>query len=237
MSGALGVMFRCRTKLPSSRWLAFRMSSSDSKVWTEDTCKEIELKWRGKLKEHLKKKSDVIYEKPMYVLSMFPYPSGALHMGHVRVYSISDAMAHYYRMKVRTAKRLRLTFVALCIIFRQGYNVIHPMGWDAFGLPAENAAIERGIDPREWTMSNIASMRQRLDELGCVFDWDRELATCDPNYYRWTQWIFLKMFEAGLAYRKRAVVNWDPVDKTVLADEQASHRFLVKSKFVSTWQL
>jgi len=131
---------------------------------------------------------------------MFPYPSGKIHMGHVRNYAIGDVIARYKRMK--------------------GFNVLHPMGWDAFGLPAENAAIKRGIHPAKWTYENITSMKQQLDRMGLSYDWDRELTTCSPEYYQWNQWVFLKMFEQGLAYRKSSYVNWCQSCATVLANEQ-----------------
>ncbi|MFR6028062.1 MAG: class I tRNA ligase family protein [Sutterella wadsworthensis] len=135
-----------------------------------------------------------------YVCSMLPYPSGKLHMGHVRNYTLNDVMYRFYRMK--------------------GYNVMTPMGWDAFGLPAENAAIAKKVAPAAWTYSNIADMKSQMEPLGLAFDWSREVATCKPEYYRWSQWMFLKMLEKGIAYRKTQIVNWDPVDKTVLANEQ-----------------
>ncbi|MBC7625637.1 MAG: class I tRNA ligase family protein, partial [Aeromicrobium sp.] len=135
-----------------------------------------------------------------YACSMLPYPSGKLHMGHVRNYTINDVMLRHLRMK--------------------GYNVLMPMGWDAFGMPAENAAIANGAPPAEWTYQNIADMKALMQPLGLAFDWSREVTTCKPDYYKWNQWLFLKMLEKRIAYRKTQSVNWDPIDQTVLANEQ-----------------
>lgn len=165
---------------------------------------DIEEKWQQTWAELGLDKTSANTKMPkFYALSMFPYPSGSLHMGHVRNYTITDVIARLKGM--------------------QGYRVLHPMGWDAFGLPAENAAIDRGVPPAQWTYQNIAQMRQQLKRLGLSIDWDSEVATCSPDYYKWTQWIFLQFWQAGLAYQKEAAVNWDPVDQTVVANEQVDN--------------
>lgn len=161
----------------------------------------VEKRWRERWRRDGSFRTPDLPEgKRYYCLEMLPYPSGRIHMGHVRNYSIGDSVARFFR--------------------RRGYAVMHPIGWDALGLPAENAAIERGAHPRDWTAENIAHMRRQLRRLGFLYDWDREFATCDPSYYRWNQWFFLKMWERGLAYRKNSTVNWCPGCETVLANEQ-----------------
>ena len=165
------------------------------------TPREIEAKWQKIWSENNAFCTHIDRQRPeYYVLEMFPYPSGNLHMGHVRNYSIGDVIARFKVM--------------------QGYNVLHPMGWDAFGMPAENAAIKNGIHPSSWTWDNIANMRRQQQELGLSYEWDREVATCHPEYYHWTQWLFLLFFERGLAYKKKAAVNWCNDCNTVLANEQ-----------------
>lgn len=161
----------------------------------------IEPKWQKRWEEQNYFRAVEDPSRPKYyVLEMLPYPSGTLHVGHIRNYTIGDALARYKMM--------------------QGYNVLHPMGWDAFGLPAENAAIAAGIHPRKWTLDNIAYMKEQHRRYGFSYDWEREISTCEPEYYRWNQWFFLKMYERGLAYRKEALVNWCPECNTVLANEQ-----------------
>src|SRR5882672_74746 len=164
---------------------------------------QIEKKWQQRWDETKAFQATEDDPRPkFYALEMLPYPSGYLHMGHVRNYAIGDALAWYKRL--------------------QGFNVLHPIGWDSFGQPAEQAAIKRGVNPRDWTEENISHMRGQLKRLGISYDWSREIAAHRPDYYKWDQWFFLKMFELGLAYKKTSSVNWCPKEETVLSNEQSS---------------
>ncbi|MBL6432611.1 MAG: leucine--tRNA ligase, partial [Alphaproteobacteria bacterium] len=163
--------------------------------------RDVEIRWQSEWEAHGVFRTRNEDPRPKYyVLEMFPYPSGRIHMGHVRNYAMGDVIARYKRAK--------------------GFNVLHPMGWDAFGMPAENAAMQNKVHPREWTYSNIAHMRGQLKQMGLSIDWEREIATCDVSYYQQQQRLFLDFYKAGLVARKTAKVNWDPVDQTVLANEQ-----------------
>jgi leucyl-tRNA synthetase len=163
--------------------------------------KKIESKWQSLWEEKKVFQTKIDRnKKKFYCLEMFPYPSGKIHMGHVRNYTIGDVLARYKTM--------------------QGYNVLHPMGWDSFGMPAENAARQNNLDPKKWTEENISTMKNQLKQLGLSIDWNREISTCSPDYYKHQQSFFLDLLDKGLVYRKENYVNWDPVDETVLANEQ-----------------
>ena len=186
--------------------------------------KEIEEKWQRAWDEGNAFIAENDSQKPKYyVLEMWPYPSGKCHVGHLRNYSIGDVIARFFRSK--------------------DYNVLHPMGWDAFGLPAENAAIANKLHPGAWTYSNIEVMKKQLKAIGLSYDWKRELTTCDPSYYKQEQKFFIDLFNKGLAYQKESIVNWDPVDQTVLANEQVENGrgwrsgALVEKKYLKQWFL
>ena len=163
--------------------------------------KVIEKKWQEYWEKNKSFEANIIKnKKKFYCLEMFPYPSGKIHMGHVRNYTIGDVLARYKSL--------------------QGYNVLHPMGWDSFGMPAENAARQNNLDPKEWTEKNIYTMKSQLKKLGLSIDWSREISTCSQDYYKYQQQFFLELYDKGLIYRKENYVNWDPIDETVLANEQ-----------------
>ena len=160
----------------------------------------VESKWQSFFEKNQVFKTKKNLDKKFYCLEMFPYPSGNIHMGHVRNYTLGDIIANFKRLN--------------------GYNVLHPMGWDAFGLPAENAAIQNNLHPKDWTLKNISTMKKQLKCLGLSIDWDKEISTCDPSYYKHQQILFSLLYKKGIAYKKKSYVNWDPADNTVLANEQ-----------------